>query len=97
MLIWNICTMHWKNSILSVKVIKDIFSIVKQIDLPIPNLNEQEYISTFFTNIDEKINFTKMEIEKTKEFLKGLLQQNVYLIGVVRSIQILFISASIFN
>ena len=60
--------MHWKNSILSVKVIKDIFSIVKQIDLPIPNLNEQELYINFFTNIDEKINFTKMEIEKTKEF-----------------------------
>ena len=32
----------------------------------------KNYISTFFTNIDEKINFTKMEIEKTKEFKKGL-------------------------
>lgn len=51
------------------------FSIIKKIDLPIPSLNEQKYISSFFSKLDDEINFLKLQIENTKRFKKGLLQK----------------------
>lgn len=51
------------------------YSIIKKIDLPVPSLSEQNYISNFFSNFDEKIRFIKCQIENTKEFKRGLFQK----------------------
>ncbi len=51
------------------------FSIIRKIKLPIPVLEEQEHISKLFTTIDSEIDFIKIQVEKTNEFKKGLLQQ----------------------
>jgi len=41
----------------------------------IPNLSEQVKIANFLSALDEKINHTKMQIEKTEQYKKGLLQK----------------------
>ncbi|KZX10753.1 type I restriction modification DNA specificity domain protein [Methanobrevibacter curvatus] len=51
------------------------FSILRTINLPIPSLKEQTKIATFLTKIDDKIEKIAIELENTKEFKKGLLQQ----------------------
>ena len=45
------------------------------IDFHIPQKPEQEKIALFLTSIDKKIENASLQIEKTKEFKKGLLQQ----------------------
>ncbi|MDA9257314.1 restriction endonuclease subunit S [Flavobacteriaceae bacterium] len=39
------------------------------------SIKEQQSIAEFFTEIDKKIEFVSHQLEKTKEFKKGLLQQ----------------------
>ncbi len=46
-----------------------------QINLFIPSLTEQTKIANFLSAIDEKINRTENQIQKTQEWKKGLLQQ----------------------
>jgi type I restriction enzyme S subunit len=43
--------------------------------LPFPTLVEQTKIANFLSTIDEKINHTQTQIEKTETWKKGLLQQ----------------------
>ena len=49
--------------------------IVKSIKVPIPSIEEQKKIADFLTAIDDKISLVEQQIEKTKEYKKGLLQQ----------------------
>lgn len=51
------------------------FSSIKSISIKLPSLQEQEKIANFLSSIDKKIEVTKIELEKTKEFKKALLQQ----------------------
>lgn len=51
------------------------FSIIKKIKLPITTLEEQNEISEIFTYIDIKLKYTKIQLQETEEFKKGLLQQ----------------------
>ena len=51
------------------------FSIVKKVKLPIPDLKEQNEITNIFSNVDIKIKCTQKQLNETKEFKKGLLQQ----------------------
>ena len=51
------------------------FSIVKKVKLPLPNFEEQYEISNIFSYVDIKINYTQKQLNQTKEFKKGLLQQ----------------------
>jgi len=43
--------------------------------LNIPSIAEQEKIANFLSTLDKEINYTKKQLEKTKEFKKGLLQR----------------------
>ena len=49
--------------------------IVQNIDIKLPSLEEQIYYSDLFNILDYKIEVAKKEINKIKEFKKGLLQQ----------------------
>lgn len=51
------------------------FSILKEIHLMIPCLEEQQKIADFLSSIDNKIEKIADELENLKEFKKGLLQQ----------------------
>jgi type I restriction enzyme, S subunit len=51
------------------------FSILKKISLELPLKEEQKKIADFLSSIDKKIEFVSHQLEKTKEFKKGLLQQ----------------------
>lgn len=58
-------------------------STVKSLRLPIfekmiiflPSLTEQEKIASFLSSVDSKVESVSSQIDKTKEFKKGLLQQ----------------------
>ena len=51
------------------------FSILKQIYLQIPYIEEQNKIANFLSSLDSKIELVSTQIENTKAFKKGLLQQ----------------------
>ena len=51
------------------------FSILKKIYLQLPNLEEQKKIANFLSAVDNKIDLVSTQIENTKAFKKGLLQQ----------------------
>lgn len=46
-----------------------------EVKLPFPSKKEQTKIVQFFSSIDEKINYTQTQIEKTETWKKGLLQK----------------------
>lgn len=48
---------------------------LKNIKLPIPSEPEQKKIADFLSAIDDKINLVNQQLENTKEYKKGLLQQ----------------------
>lgn len=50
-------------------------SDIGSIKIKLPSLPEQEKISNFLSNLDTKIDVLEREIERNKEFKKGLLQQ----------------------
>lgn len=43
--------------------------------IKVPTLNEQKKIASFLSSIDNKIEITSTQLDKTREFKKGLLQQ----------------------
>ncbi|MBE3765831.1 restriction endonuclease subunit S [Vibrio parahaemolyticus] len=43
--------------------------------MPLPSLEEQEKITNFLLSLDQKIDLANSELEKAKEWKKGLLQQ----------------------
>ena len=49
----------------------DLLSII----ISLPKLNEQKKIASFLSSIDKKIEITSTQLEMTREFKKGLLQQ----------------------
>jgi type I restriction enzyme S subunit len=48
---------------------------VLNMSIDFPSLPEQQKIADFLSSIDEKINSVNQQLEKTKEYKKGLLQQ----------------------
>lgn len=50
-------------------------SDLKKFEIDIPSLPEQKKIANFLSSIDKKIELVEQELEKNKEFKKGLLQQ----------------------
>ena len=51
------------------------YKYFSDIELPYPSLEEQTKIANFLSAIDEKINRTENQIQKTHEWKKGLLQR----------------------
>ncbi len=51
------------------------YSHIKDMHIDLPTLPEQTLIANFLSSIDEKINHTQMEIQKTEGWKKGLLQK----------------------
>ena len=58
-----------------VSVVHLYASQIQQLRLPIPHIEEQEKIARFLVSIDEKVELVSEQIEKTREFKRGLLQQ----------------------
>lgn len=50
-------------------------AIIKEISIPVPSLEEQTKIANFLATIDQKIEVVAKQIEKAKQWKKGLLQQ----------------------
>jgi type I restriction enzyme S subunit len=46
-----------------------------EMPIPFPSLPEQTKIANFISALDEKINHTQAQIEKTEVWKKGLLQK----------------------
>ena len=44
-------------------------------EIKLPNSSEQTKIANFLSSIDEKIRHSQLQIEKTENWKKGLLQQ----------------------
>jgi len=51
------------------------YKYFSEIELPYPSILEQQKIASFLLSIDKKIEITSTQLEKTREFKKGLLQQ----------------------
>lgn len=58
----------------SVRLILSADSL-KNIEITVPSLDEQNEISAFLNNLSKNINLTKKELDNFKEFKKGLLQK----------------------
>ncbi|MDF5252403.1 restriction endonuclease subunit S, partial [Vibrio parahaemolyticus] len=50
-------------------------STINKIRLNLPSLSEQEKITEFISSLDQKIDLVNEELEKAKEWKRGLLQQ----------------------
>ena len=50
-------------------------SVLHKLPFVFPTLPEQQKIAAFLSAIDDKINLVNQQLEKTKEYKKGLLQQ----------------------
>lgn len=48
---------------------------VKGFEIQLPSISEQNKIAKFLSNIDEKIKAIEMQIEKTEDYRKGLVQK----------------------
>ena len=48
---------------------------LSKVDMVVPCFQEQVKIASFLISLDEKIQHTNTEIDKAKEWKKGLLQQ----------------------
>jgi type I restriction enzyme, S subunit len=48
---------------------------IKKLKILLPNLQEQNKVAEFLSSLDKKIDLVNSQIDKTKEFKKGLLQQ----------------------
>lgn len=46
-----------------------------KLEIQLPDINEQNKIAEFLSNIDEKINAVEMQIEKTEDYKSGLVQK----------------------
>ena len=51
------------------------FKNLKELKLNLPCLKEQQKIAQFLQSIDKKIDAVAQQVEQTKQFKKGLLQQ----------------------
>lgn len=51
------------------------FSEMKKFNINLPSLEEQKKIGNFMNQLNEKLKLINSQIDKTKEFKKGLLQQ----------------------
>jgi len=51
------------------------YKYFSEVQIPTPSLKEQTKIANFLSALDEKIKQTEMQIEKTEQYKKGLLQQ----------------------
>jgi type I restriction enzyme S subunit len=51
------------------------FKNLKELQLYLPRLKEQQKIAQFLQSLDKKLNAVNQQIEQTKLFKKGLLQQ----------------------
>jgi len=51
-----------------------VLGTLRDMKINLPSLPEQEKIANFLSSLDTKIEFLEREIEKNKEFKKGLLQ-----------------------
>lgn len=52
-----------------------IGSAIRKVKIKVPCLEEQQKIANFLTEIDKKINLTEKQLNGTKQYKKGLLQQ----------------------
>jgi type I restriction enzyme S subunit len=52
-----------------------VMSTLFEMSILVPEANEQKKIADFLSSLDEKIGAASAQLEKTKEFKKGLLQQ----------------------
>ena len=48
---------------------------IAKVEIGLPVLEEQRKIVSFLTSIDNKIIYTSKQLEQTRKFKKGLLQQ----------------------
>ncbi len=55
-----------------VHITNEVFFGIK---IPVPSIPEQIKIADFLFAIDNKINLVNQQLEKTKEYKKGLLQK----------------------
>lgn len=51
------------------------YKYFSEIELPFPSIKEQQKIAQFLQSIDKKIDVVAQQVEQTKQFKKGLLQQ----------------------
>ena len=51
------------------------YKYFSEIKLPFPSIKEQNKIASFLSSIDKKIELVDFQLERNKEFKKGLLQQ----------------------
>ena len=66
----RVMAMTAKTSVDSVRM-----EMIADMEIPVPNIDEQEKIGAFFTNIDNLITLQQRKCEELKELKKSLLQQ----------------------